>query len=89
MLFSTDYPEYEDAIGVVHESRPHPIFHGLQKTGEYLGSFVATLFVMAFTGMEIVFVLALAMLALQAMQSWQVVPDMTDSMMQAWQGSAE
>jgi hypothetical protein len=50
MLFSTEYPTYQDPLGDEHESRPHFLLHGMQKLVRYIGDFLALLFVAAFTG---------------------------------------
>jgi hypothetical protein len=86
MLFSTEYPDYQDPIGEEHESQPHPIFQGLKKVAGYLGDFFALLFVTAFTGLELAFVMALLMLALQALTN---ISNMSDAPAQAWQSNAE
>ncbi|MEY4730182.1 MAG: hypothetical protein RL020_1340 [Pseudomonadota bacterium] len=89
MLFSTDYPSYQDPIGDEHDTRPHLLLHAVQKMAEYIGDFFAALFVMAFTGMEIVFVLALGVLLVQGLLSWEGLQDAIRSASLSWQAWVE
>jgi hypothetical protein len=89
MLFSTDYPSYQDPIGEEHEGRPHPLLHALQKVVRYVGDFFAMLFVMGFTGMEIVFVLMLGVLLVQSFFSWEELQSALQSVFLSWQVWAE
>ncbi len=66
MLASTRYPEYLDPIDGEHESQPHPAIHALQKCAHYCGEVLALIFVTAFTSMELLFVIVLVALMLQA-----------------------
>lgn len=89
MLFSTDYPIYQDPIGDEHDSRPHLLLHAMQKMAEYVGDFFAALFVIAFTGMEIVFLMALGALLVQGLLSWDGLQDVIQSAGRSWQAWAE
>ncbi|MGB8856109.1 MAG: hypothetical protein WCC58_05500 [Burkholderiales bacterium] len=88
MLFSTEYPSYQDPIGEAHESRPHPISHAVQKIVDYIGDFLGFVFVMAFTGLEILFVVALIAVVVQGLTSWDVVNEVVNSATQSWQAWA-
>jgi hypothetical protein len=83
MLFSTDYPTYLDPIGEEHESRPHPLLHGLQKAAGYVGDLFAMLFVVAFTGLELLFVAALAVLLFQSLANWEVAREFMSAFVQS------
>ncbi len=89
MLFATQYPDYQDPIGDVHERRPHIIFDGVQKICVYAGNVFATLFVVAFTGMELMFVLALATLAVQGWQDQSARSVLREGELQLWQTTPE
>jgi hypothetical protein len=86
MLFSTKYPSYQDPLGEVHESHAHPLLYGLQKISEYAGDLFAALFVMTFAGMELVFIVALAVLVLKGLATWDVMPEVVVGATQYWQG---
>ncbi len=89
MLFSTNYPSYQDPIGEAHENNPHPLQHGMRKISDYVGDFFAALFVMAFTGLELVFLAALAVLVLKGLATWNVMPDVWEGATQHLQSMAE
>jgi hypothetical protein len=74
MLFSTNYPSYQDPTGEQHESKPHPLSHALHKISEYVGNILAMLFVTAFTGLELIFFIAIVILALKGLSSWDLLP---------------
>ena len=83
MLFSTDYPTYLDPIGDEHETRPHPLVHGMQMLAKYVGDFFAMLFVMAFTGLELIFVLVLAVLLFQSLANWEAAQEFVSAFAQS------
>ncbi|MGB8338646.1 MAG: hypothetical protein WCD07_03605 [Burkholderiales bacterium] len=79
MLFLTDYPAYQDPIGGAHDYRPHPLQHGLQNIAEYIKRFFVMILVTAFTGMEFLLVVVLAILLLQGISDWNVLEDLPSS----------
>jgi hypothetical protein len=83
MLFSTEYPTYLDPIGEAHELRPHPLLQVAEKVAEYIGDFFAMLFVTAFTGLELLFVVALAVLLFQGLANWEAAREFVSALSQS------
>jgi hypothetical protein len=89
MLFSTEYPAYLDPIDDEHELRPNPLLRVVQKLAKYVGEFFAMLFVVAFTGLELLFVVALAMLVMKGWTNWESIPSLVQGVTQAEQAWVE